>query len=70
LDSRRFLLSGGCFQNQLLLELSTTALKQRGIDPLWPQQLPCNDGALAIGQLMGLADGPERHTCRPQEPCV
>jgi hydrogenase maturation protein HypF len=70
LECRRFLLSGGCFQNQLLLELSTAALEQRGIEPLWPQQLPCNDGALAIGQLMGLADGPELHTSRPQEPCL
>jgi hydrogenase maturation protein HypF len=58
LQSRRFLLSGGCFQNQLLLELSTAALEQRGIEPLWPQQLPCNDGALAIGQLMGLNSTP------------
>jgi hydrogenase maturation protein HypF len=70
LQCRRFLLSGGCFQNKLLLELSAAALEQRGIEPLWPQQLPCNDGALAIGQLMGLAEGPELHTSRPQEPCL
>ena len=70
LQCQRFLLSGGCFQNQLLLELSTAALEQRGIEPLWPQQLPCNDGALAIGQLMGLADDPELHTSQPREPCL
>jgi hydrogenase maturation protein HypF len=45
-------LAGGCFQNQLLLEQAVTALKQRGIQALWPQRLPCNDAALPIGQLL------------------
>ena len=46
------LLAGGCFQNALLLELSISALKQQGCRALWPQQLPCNDAALPIGQLL------------------
>ncbi|NDG74291.1 MAG: carbamoyltransferase HypF [Synechococcaceae bacterium WB8_1B_136] len=54
LEARRFLLSGGCFQNQLLLERSIAALRQRDIEPLWPRQLPCNDAALPIGQLLAL----------------
>jgi hydrogenase maturation protein HypF len=45
-------LAGGCFQNQLLLEHAIRALKQRGVEALWPQQLPCNDAALPIGQLL------------------
>jgi hydrogenase maturation protein HypF len=46
------LLAGGCFQNALLLELSISALRQQGCRALWPQQLPCNDAALPIGQLL------------------
>jgi hydrogenase maturation protein HypF len=45
-------LAGGCFQNQLLLEHAVRALEQRGVQALWPQQLPCNDAALPIGQLL------------------
>ena len=48
----QLLLAGGCFQNQLLLEHAVGALKQRGVQALWPQQLPCNDAALPIGQLL------------------
>ncbi|MEY3929091.1 MAG: carbamoyltransferase HypF [Cyanobacteriota bacterium] len=52
------LLGGGCFQNALLLELSVDALKARGIQAHWPQQLPCNDAALAVGQLLAAASAP------------
>ncbi|MCX5937092.1 MAG: carbamoyltransferase HypF [Cyanobium sp. LacPavin_0920_WC12_MAG_62_9] len=45
-------LAGGCFQNQLLLEQAVRALEQRGVEALWPQQLPCNDAALPVGQLL------------------
>ena len=40
------------YQNQLLLEQAVLALKQRGVEALWPQQLPCNDAALPVGQLL------------------
>lgn len=50
--ARQLLLAGGCFQNALLLELSVEALAQQGCAALWPQQLPCNDAALPIGQLL------------------
>ena len=52
--SKAVLLSGGCFQNQLLLELSISALRRRGLTPIWPLRLPCNDAALAVGQLLAL----------------
>ena len=52
LGVRQLFLAGGCFQNQLLLEQAVLALKQRGVEALWPQQLPCNDVALPIGQLL------------------
>jgi len=48
----QMLLAGGCFQNALLLELSVAALSRQGCEALWPQQLPCNDAALPIGQLL------------------
>jgi hydrogenase maturation protein HypF len=50
--AQQLLLAGGCFQNALLLELSNEALAQQGCQALWPQQLPSNDAALPIGQLL------------------
>ncbi|PZU97035.1 MAG: hypothetical protein DCF24_12915 [Cyanobium sp.] len=55
LELGRLLLSGGCFQNRLLLELAVAALAQAGIEAVWPQRVPCNDGGLALGQLLALA---------------
>ncbi|MEB3235047.1 MAG: carbamoyltransferase HypF [Cyanobacteriota bacterium] len=48
---RTVVLAGGCFQNRLLLEDLVTALRAAGLRPLWPQQLPCGDGGLALGQV-------------------
>ncbi len=45
------LLAGGCFQNRLLLEHTAAALRELGLQPRWAEQLPCNDGGLALGQL-------------------
>jgi hydrogenase maturation protein HypF len=54
---RRLLLSGGCFQNRLLLELAVAALAQAGVDGVWPQRVPCNDGGLALGQALAAGLG-------------
>ena len=54
LGQRRLLLAGGCFQNKLLLELTVAALEAVGVQPLWCQQLPCNDASLPVGQLLAL----------------
>jgi len=51
LGQRRVALAGGCFQNRLLLEMTLAALRERGCEVFWPQRLPPNDGALALGQL-------------------
>ena len=43
-------LSGGVFQNRLLVELTVADLKQRGLRVLLPERLPPNDGGIAYGQ--------------------
>jgi hydrogenase maturation protein HypF len=43
-------LSGGVFQNRILLERVTSGLEQRGYRVLTHAQVPCNDGGLALGQ--------------------
>ncbi|MBA3023574.1 MAG: carbamoyltransferase HypF [Gammaproteobacteria bacterium] len=45
-------LTGGVFQNKLLAELALEGLQQAGFDAYLPQQIPCNDGGIALGQLM------------------
>ena len=47
---RTVALSGGCFQNRLLLEMATEQLGARGFRVLTHHQVPCNDGCLALGQ--------------------
>jgi hydrogenase maturation protein HypF len=46
----QILLSGGVFQNTLLLKLSESELTKRGFTAYFPQKFPCNDGGLALGQ--------------------
>jgi hydrogenase maturation protein HypF len=43
-------LSGGVFQNRLLLEAVSRQLRQAGKTVLSPQRYPMNDGGLALGQ--------------------
>ena len=43
-------LSGGVFQNRLLLEATTRALAREGLRVLRPERLPPNDGGIAYGQ--------------------
>lgn len=45
-------LSGGCFQNRLLLELTVRQLRAAGLSALTHRQAPCNDGGVALGQAM------------------
>lgn len=44
-------LSGGCFQNRLLLERCKAALSLQGHRVLTHHQVPTNDGGLALGQV-------------------
>lgn len=45
-------LSGGVFQNRLLLEAVSDCLRQQGKTVLTPRLYPANDGGLALGQAM------------------
>ncbi|MCB9358165.1 MAG: carbamoyltransferase HypF [Calditrichaeota bacterium] len=44
-------LTGGCFQNAFLLDELSTKLEHKGLRVLLPESVPCNDGAIALGQI-------------------
>ena len=47
---QRVVLSGGCFQNRLLLESAVGRLESAGFSPVWHQRIPPNDGGISLGQ--------------------
>jgi hydrogenase maturation protein HypF len=47
----RVALTGGCFQNRLLLERSASRLRRAGFDVLLHRQVPPNDGGISLGQV-------------------
>jgi hydrogenase maturation protein HypF len=46
----RVALSGGVFQNRLLLKLATSALQRDGFSVLSHHLVPCNDSGISLGQ--------------------
>jgi hydrogenase maturation protein HypF len=48
-------LSGGCFQNRLLTELTIARLEAVGAKVYWHQRVPPNDGGIALGQVVAAA---------------
>jgi hydrogenase maturation protein HypF len=46
----RVCLSGGCFQNFLLLSGCVGGLRAEGFDVYFQQQIPANDGGISLGQ--------------------
>ena len=46
----RVALSGGCFQNRILLEGTVAELKKNGFDVYCHSQVPANDGGVSLGQ--------------------
>ena len=51
-ETRTVALSGGVFQNALLLSRAMTLLKDRGFTVITHRRVPPNDGGIALGQLM------------------
>ena len=47
---RRLALSGGCFQNRILLEGCLSSLEKAGFTVLRHRHVPTNDGGIALGQ--------------------
>jgi hydrogenase maturation protein HypF len=47
---RAVALSGGCWQNALLLDEATRGLRDAGFEVLTHREVPANDGGLALGQ--------------------
>lgn len=51
----KIVLSGGCFQNALLLERTVTRLREEKFIPYWHQRIPTNDGGISLGQVYAVA---------------
>jgi len=47
---RTVALSGGCFQNRLLLALVVPRLQEMGLRVIMHRRVPCNDGGVSLGQ--------------------
>lgn len=45
-------LSGGCFQNELLLERTRNLLRRKGFDVIINTWVPANDGGISFGQVV------------------
>lgn len=43
-------LSGGCFQNRLLLKIAVEELRKNGLQPRYHHHVPANDGGVSLGQ--------------------
>lgn len=48
----RVVLTGGCFQNKYLTEQAIYRLRSEQFRPYWHQQIPPNDGGIALGQVL------------------
>jgi hydrogenase maturation protein HypF len=53
----RVVLTGGCFQNRILLEESVGRLRDAGFAPFWHQRVPPGDGGIALGQVVVASAG-------------
>ena len=49
---KRVVLTGGCFQNRLLLERTFLRFFESGHELYWHRRVPPNDGGLAVGQVV------------------
>ena len=49
------ILTGGCFQNRVLLSRVRTRLSEAGFAVYTQHRVPCGDGGIALGQILGAA---------------
>ena len=63
---RAVALSGGVFQNQVLLECISELLRRSGYTVLTHHRVPCNDGGLSLGQAAIAA----ARTLKEKRPCA
>ena len=56
IEQKQVLLSGGVFQNKVLTEICISELKKNNYEPYWHEQIPPNDGGIALGQLYSLTE--------------
>ncbi len=49
---KRVALSGGVFQNRLLLRKTVPLLESKGFEVYTHRQVPCNDGGISLGQVV------------------
>jgi hydrogenase maturation protein HypF len=61
-------LSGGCFQNKLLLETAVTQLKAHGFHPVFHRRIPTNDGGIALGQTVAALSARLQQTVTNPQP--
>ena len=64
----RVALSGGCFQNRYLTEKTIELCEEAGLRPYWHQNLPPNDGGIALGQILYATNYGGEHRCASQCP--
>jgi hydrogenase maturation protein HypF len=51
---KKVVLTGGCFQNAILLEKTINLLRENDYNPYWHQRIPPNDGGISLGQIVYL----------------
>jgi hydrogenase maturation protein HypF len=51
-DEKQVIFTGGCFQNKYLLEKAIQRLTAEHFCLYWHQQIPSNDGGIALGQIV------------------
>jgi hydrogenase maturation protein HypF len=56
IGEKRIVLTGGCFQNKVLMESAVGRLQAEGFRPYWHQRVPPNDGGIALGQIAAVAN--------------
>lgn len=53
-NAKEVVLTGGCFQNRVLLEKSVKVLRQSGKAPFFSRHIPPNDSGISLGQILAV----------------